>query len=244
MATKVGWKGRVVGVDLSPGMMEVGKKKLAAMQQPSDFPGLAEISFCEADIASGKLLDVGAIKEVLDNYGGFDVISVCSALVLLDDQAKAVKFWADKLLKQGGRMIIDVPTEELNLLFLMSYHLPLAIGLPESNLSKGRLWIKGQEGEGSLKALFEQVGLMVEQNIKTGNRLPVDIWHDRSKETAMRVLESEIENRHSFIKEKGKVEEARKVWPDIWRDALQTNPDGNQAVREAHALYICVGRKP
>ena len=241
LAAKVGATGKVIGADLTAKMIEVGKERERALHQSGEFDHAAEVQWIVTDITSDEMLSIPIIKEVLNSNGGFDIVSLCSALVLLPDQQAAVMFWVEKLLKPGGRIIIDVPTEDLTMQFLMTYYLPVAIGLPD-NLSKGRLWIKSQEGEGSLKSLFESAGLEVEQNLRTRSYVK-EIWYPADEATAIDVLQQEINNKHGYIKEKQKLNEALRVWPELWKKATVRKEGGIEAVPEIHPLYVCLGRK-
>jgi 2-polyprenyl-3-methyl-5-hydroxy-6-metoxy-1,4-benzoquinol methylase len=71
---------------------------------------------------------VEAVEEDVRQRRGFDIVSCCSALVLLADPARAIKKWA-KLLKPGGKTIIDVPTEDRTWEYLFTTHLRDAVGI-------------------------------------------------------------------------------------------------------------------
>jgi SAM-dependent methyltransferase len=59
----------------------------------------------------------------------FDVITCASAFVLLADPGSAVKSWA-KLLKKGGRLIFDVPTNDSTIRGLMLDKVAQELGIP------------------------------------------------------------------------------------------------------------------
>ncbi|MCJ1436491.1 hypothetical protein MMC27_005870 [Xylographa pallens] len=96
-ARKVGPTGRVVAVDISDGMMAVGRRKAAR-------EGLA-IEFLNHDIA-----DLGPLGLVAEGARGFDAITCCSALVLLENPREAIRHWVS-LLAVGGRFVVDAPCE-------------------------------------------------------------------------------------------------------------------------------------
>ncbi|MCJ1378607.1 hypothetical protein MMC17_001706 [Xylographa soralifera] len=96
-ARKVGPSGRVVAVDISNGMMDVGRRKAAREE--------LAIEFLHHDIADLSPLDL-----VAEGGRGFDVITCCSALVLLKNPGDAIRHWAS-LLAVGGRIIVDTPCE-------------------------------------------------------------------------------------------------------------------------------------
>lgn len=131
---------------------------------------------------------------------------VCSAFVLLPDQQEALRFWTEKPLEKGGRIIVNVRTEDLTLQSLMTYHLPAAIGLSDE-LSRGRLRIKDCE---TLAMAFKEAGLVVEQKITTKSHL-ASTWYDSDLEIGLGVFENQIANNYLHIAGSGKAEEARKA---------------------------------
>lgn len=95
----VGTSGSVVGVDISSGMLNEARKKVA-------LHAVRNISFHEHSITELETLEAIANKS-------FDLIICCSALVLLEDAAAALKNWTTYL-KPGGRLVVDV-THPMNL---------------------------------------------------------------------------------------------------------------------------------
>lgn len=231
LAAHVGKKGRVVAIDLTNEMLKVAQEKEAQ-------PNACNIDWMVADIASETLLDIPKIRAIVDEHGGFDIISVCSALVLLPDQHGAVTFWVQKLLKKGGRLIIDVPTETITLQLLRTYYLPKAIGY-SFDLAKGRLWIKGKH---SLEDLFKGVGLEIEQSLVTRSYAN-ELWHAPDEETALKILMEEVKGNLQWVDKEGKLEDAKSAWPRLWENAAVQRPGGQNAVYDGHQLYVCVGRK-
>lgn len=236
MAQAVGREGRVVAIDLTAEMIEVGKASERAFRDQDN--SFASIDWHMADITSEELLQFDSVKTVLTE-GGFDIISVCSAMVLLPDQAAAMKLWVERLLKKGGRLIVDVPTEDLSLQLLLTYHLPAALGL-STDAAKGRVWVRGKQ---SLENMCKSNRLEVVNSIRTNSYIE-EVLYDGSVETALRVLE-EQKAIYGQIVQAGKLEEARKLWPQIWTSAAKVNVDklGKADVRETIVLYVCVGRK-
>jgi SAM-dependent methyltransferase len=80
----------------------------------------------EHDIS--KLDGVEAVQVVVQN-GGFDLLVCCSALFLLANPAESIGHWA-QLLKPGGRMIVDVSTDDKTVQRLWLCDLREAVGLP------------------------------------------------------------------------------------------------------------------
>jgi SAM-dependent methyltransferase len=71
--------GKTVGVDLSRGVLDVVRRKLEMRGNEE-----LRIDFMECDIA--KLDGIEGVEE-----GGFDIITVCSALVLMPEPREAVR---------------------------------------------------------------------------------------------------------------------------------------------------------
>jgi ubiquinone/menaquinone biosynthesis C-methylase UbiE len=89
----VGAHGRVVGVDVSKGMLDIARQK--SREQSMD------VEWYEHDVSELTPLNLGSA-------GGFDVITCAAALVLLPSPSTAVHNWT-QVLKPGGRMMTDVP---------------------------------------------------------------------------------------------------------------------------------------
>ena len=90
--------GRVVGIDLSNGMLEVARQK--TKQQ-----GL-EIEYLEHDISDLNELDL-----LSKTPQGFDKIICAAAVVLLKEPLRAIQHWVS-LLAPNGRLLIDANTKE------------------------------------------------------------------------------------------------------------------------------------
>jgi ubiquinone/menaquinone biosynthesis C-methylase UbiE len=138
-AKAIGSSGRVIGVDISEGMLAEAKARL--QKEKTQFPN---IRFFNHDIAD--LSTLNAAKEE-----SFDAITCASALVLLRDPKAALKEWL-KYLKPGGRLVVDT-THPSNL--------PSGIAWEKVHLSLGRtppwsrLWSQNEE---SYKSLLHSVG--------------------------------------------------------------------------------------
>jgi ubiquinone/menaquinone biosynthesis C-methylase UbiE len=92
----VGPSGNVVGVDISGDSLSIAREKT--------WKESLDIKFIRHDITA--LQNVVGIEEA-----SFDLITCATAFVLLKKQGLAVKQWA-KLLKKGGRVTFDVPTND------------------------------------------------------------------------------------------------------------------------------------
>lgn len=93
-ADAVGSHGRVVGVDVTPGMLAQAKAKKE--REPEKYRNV--------ELFEGNVLSLETIKGV--DEGSFDVITMASAIVLFPDPKAAVKYWT-KFLKPGGVLAID-----------------------------------------------------------------------------------------------------------------------------------------
>ena len=147
LAKKQVGRGRVVGVDISNGMLEVARRK--TRQQGLD------ITYIEHDIADLSGLDL--LSEITQ---GFDVITCASALVLLKDPLGAVKHWAS-LLAPNSRLLTDVASERSMIAALVLKEIGLEIG---QSLRWDASWIESEE---SLRKLLSDAGLKVEQVYKS-----------------------------------------------------------------------------
>lgn len=78
---------------------EEGEKELCG---PGGFVQAASIDWAVSNIISDELLYAPPIKPTLDASGGFNAISLCSALVLLPAQLATAMSYANEFLKSGG----------------------------------------------------------------------------------------------------------------------------------------------
>ncbi|KIW18399.1 hypothetical protein PV08_02687 [Exophiala spinifera] len=121
----VGDSGVVVGVDVSPGMLDEGRRK-------ADRAGL-QVRFLEGDIQHvDEVLLVGASTTSTANEvtpsNSFDVITCASALILLDDPVDALRRWKPLLKRPGGKLVTDVQTRSANLLMNVFRHVAGHLG--------------------------------------------------------------------------------------------------------------------
>jgi ubiquinone/menaquinone biosynthesis C-methylase UbiE len=221
LAKAVGRDGLVVGVDVTPAMLDVARK-----QEREDDWGRVE--FVEGDIAD--LSGVQAVQDVV-RRGGFDVISCCSALVLLANPAEAIKHWAG-LLKEGGRFITDVPTETHTLQYLFSWELRRAMGLQNDF---DRSWI---EDIHSLEKICEDAGLAVEKSWKTASQGgDGEVYHLADGE---RVFGQNVKKYGDFM-DLGKLDDTRQKFLEMWRRECERN---GGAFKDGRWLYMTIANKP
>lgn len=113
MAQAVDRTGKVNDIHLTAEMIDLVKTSenelraqgAASMANIPWYLGTLRMSPSEA------ILEIKSVKQILEHLGGFDVMSIFSALVLLPGQEIAIEFWVDKLLKKGGMLVVDVPIE-------------------------------------------------------------------------------------------------------------------------------------
>jgi ubiquinone/menaquinone biosynthesis C-methylase UbiE len=221
VASAIGPSGKVIGIDLTPGMLAEARKKPI----PSDS---APVTWIEEDITS--ISSLPEIQDVVQSHGGFDVITLCSALVLLPDQPACITHWST-FLRPGGRMIIDVISSNKSLQYLFSVDLRNACGL---GMPFDRSWVKDIH---SLEQLYKNAGLEIVQSFERD----VDgLKHIYKADQAMEIFDEQTRDKYKIFAEKGKLEEARKLWPDMWKSNL--SPNGK--FFDGHTLYITIGRKP
>jgi ubiquinone/menaquinone biosynthesis C-methylase UbiE len=130
----------IIGADTSPGMLEVARSKLGKENGYN-------VHFIEHDI--GQLDEMPELK---GKEGSFDIITCCSALVLLPSPRAALENWI-KFLAPGGRLVVDVPGTYSMLALKVFDAISPEFGV---EMLGNRRWIKGAE---SLRSLLEGVGL-------------------------------------------------------------------------------------
>ncbi|KAI4231305.1 MAG: hypothetical protein LQ349_005700 [Xanthoria aureola] len=134
----VGPAGRVIGIDISSGMLDVARKKTSEL-------GL-DIEYLEHDIT-----DLDALS-----LGEFDVVTCASALLLLKEPLRAIEHWASLLLP-NGRLLVDVMIERNVIAPAIFTKIGPLVG---RSLGWGGAWVESEE---SLRQLFTDAGLTVEE---------------------------------------------------------------------------------
>ena len=153
MAEAVGEEGYVLGVDITRAMLEEARKKTVD-------EGAARIDWVEGDIC--HLDEIGEMSRAMkERPEGFDVISCCSAIVLLPDLVETIKHWT-KYLRKGGELIVDIPSEERGMTMWFMIDLRKELGVP-FHFDDSSAWVKGPE---SLGKVLEDAGLDVEKVVE------------------------------------------------------------------------------
>jgi ubiquinone/menaquinone biosynthesis C-methylase UbiE len=155
---------KVMDVDISKGMLDIAREKFGE----DECKGL-EVKFLEGDIANlTRLEDQGVTK------GSFDIITICSALVLLRDTQAAIQHWA-QYLKPGGRMVVDIPHNKS----MLSNKIPSLISPDFGIRILGDWnWIKGVE---SLERALDVADLKAEV-------IETDIFDDIPARTEVKII--------------------------------------------------------
>ena len=201
MAAAVGPSGIVIGVDVTSAMLDQARQK----KLPE---GAAQVEWVEADITEGRALrEIEAVRRVVEGRGGFDVIACCSALVLLDDPTSVVRKWVE-LLKIGGRLIVDIPTEDRTVQYLFVVALRAKLGIP---LPFDQNWTQGVE---SLEKVYKEAGLTVEKSWKTKSYIG-ETWHEDEESVRDEVFETQTRDLYKGFAKEGRLEDARAAWKDV-----------------------------
>lgn len=223
-ARAVGPRGVVVGVDLTQAMLDEARRK----PLPSDG---GRVEWLLGDVTD--LSSLSEVENIAAQRGGFDVIACCSALVLLEDPAAAVRHWAGYLKSGTGTIVIDVPTEDHTLQYLVGYPLRRALGKP---FVYDLDWVKNIH---TLEGIYRDAGLEVARSFRTRSYVP-ETWYEADQ--AMQVFEDTVARGGqlgAWLREPGMLEKAREAWPGIWKENL----DKDGRLWDGHCLYVSIGRR-
>jgi ubiquinone/menaquinone biosynthesis C-methylase UbiE len=211
----VGTHGRVVGVDVSKGMLDIARQK--SREQGID------VEWYEHDISELTPLNLGSA-------GGFDVVTCAAALVLLPSPFTAARNWA-QLLKPGGHMMADVHIPSSNIVMDIFASIGPNVGeMLKWDMTRFRT-------QASLCKLFEDAGLEVEQVWESevyGSR-EIDV------EDAEGIFEEAVQSPmfanfgREGVRDRALIEFTRRL-----RELGGT--EGK--LREETKLWMCIGRKP
>ncbi|KAI8941006.1 hypothetical protein NX059_002253 [Plenodomus lindquistii] len=220
-ADAVGSNGKVIGIDVTPGMLAIASRKQAH----------AGTKYANTQFIQGDILHLDEILELKDQL--FDVITIASALVLLPDPVVALERWW-KYLKPGGVIAADA-THPRNLVSgMVLERTARRLGLP---VPYNRSWSRT---ESSLKQKFEDAGfevervLTVENQAGYGRRLhDLDRWDDFFVENViLKDVTRTFANNDIRRKAQG-------IYKEEWEKLAV---DGK--VEEVDAVFLAVGRKP
>ncbi len=234
MAEAVGRDGVVVGVDVTRAMLEVARRKeLSGEDGEEAAAAAARVEWVEGDM-TGDLCGVEAVRRVVaGERGGFDVISCCSAFVMVEDVVGAVRRWVG-LLRPGGRLIVDVPTEERTVQYLVMVALREKLGMA---LPFDRGWVRGVE---SLERVYREAGLVVERSWRTKSYIP-ERWYEDEESVRDEVFDTQTKELYLGFAKEGRLEDARVAWRDVWKLGVEY---GKGKVYRGLPLYVSIGRRP
>ncbi|KAJ4303072.1 hypothetical protein N0V90_001963 [Kalmusia sp. IMI 367209] len=220
-ADAVGPSGKVVGVDVTPGMLRVAefKKKKEGEKYP-------HVKFYKGDIL--QLQDIEAL-----NGKQFDVITVASALVLFPDPKVAIEHWSEYL-KPGGIIAVD-STHPRNLIAGMV--LERTARRLNLQVPYNREW---SQNESSLRGVLESAGLEVEKLVTIENQAgygkrqyELEQWDDFFVENVI-VKDVAKTFANSDIRRK-----AQGIYKEEWERLAV-----NGKVAEVDSVFLGVARKP
>lgn len=150
-ADAVGPSGEVIGVDVTPSMLEV-----ALFKQRKAGDKYSNVTFLKGDVLYLEELEVLKGRT-------FDVITVASALVLFPDPKAAIEHWS-QFLKPDGVIALD-STHPRNLISgMVLERVARRLELP---IPYNRSW---SNSEYSLKEVLEAAGLRVEKVVTVENQ--------------------------------------------------------------------------
>lgn len=211
----VGDKGTVTGIDVSEGMMALAKEK-------AEREGL-DIKWLYHDIA--VMEGCKGLRE-----GGYDLIVCCLALMLLDDSASAVEQWTE-LLKPGGRLITDVPTEDSHRLDLTKMKVAEKMGI---KFNYGGLWVKNMD---TLIEIVEWAGLDIERCWRSEE---YGSSKEHPSDSGAALFDEWVKMPSwEWLGKPGTRERALSLFVEEWESHAE--PTG--VVRDFYCLYIAVGKR-
>ena len=215
----VGPHGRVVGVDVSKGMLDIARQK--AREQSVD------VEWYEHDISDLAPLNLGS-------NGGFDLITCAAALVLLPSPSTAVRNWT-KVLKPGGRMMTDVHTPSSNLVMDIFSSIGPDVGeTMKWDMSRFRT-------QADLCKLLEDAGLEIEKAWESEAFLTKEI----DVEDPERIFEETVRSPmfanfgREGVRDRARVEFVRRL-----KDRLRDLGGTEGKLKEETRLWMCTGANP
>lgn len=256
LAKALGPQGKVLGLDVTDGMLKIANQKVAKLNQ-QDGP---QISFLNADIS-----DLDLLKR-LSKGEKWDRITCCSAFVLLQDRLNLLKSWGE-LLADDGVILVDVllpntvlpgeyyskfPSLSSSKLTLAFLSLFVSTGeiLEEIadhfdiSIASERLWADSSD---SLEALFRVAGFTKIEITTFKYPSPIIVHDIKSQEELDQFWETAInkdmvENFKKKLND-NQLAEAKKMFETKWRafEAKEFDKDGKFA--EEAKVWVVKARK-
>lgn len=238
-SSAVGPEGSVIGIDISTGMLAQAEAKTST-HEPKN------VEFYNHSITDLDTLDALKGKP-------FDVITCCSALVLLPNPAEALQHWVTYL-KSGGRLIVDV-THPQNLTSGIVFE---RVGvIMEKRLPWYRL---NFQGPGDLHSIMSAAGLDnvdikfmsqlggsgedgddgVENFIRPSFNNP-KVYREYAIEDADGIFDSMIDG--TPMKALASPAEVRELAREVFREEWAKAADEDGMVREVDGIFMGLGWK-
>jgi len=215
----VGPSGKVVGVDISSRSLEIARKK-------ADRDAL-DITFVHHDISD---------LEVVDGVSGeqFDVITCAAAFVLLEHPEAAMRNWA-KLLKVGGRVIIDVLTKDTMVAWYVLDAVAKEMGIP---LVYDRMRFDSLE---KVQMLLSNAGLDGTESFMCESYDQVEVLADKPGEMFDGLIDRKGWSEAAYLGFRDPM--VRAAAKDRFCDKLKGKVDANGKIMEQIQFLMGIGRK-
>ncbi|ESZ95960.1 hypothetical protein SBOR_3652 [Sclerotinia borealis F-4128] len=198
---------QIHGIDISSGMLSIARSKIPSLPKHNHSRGIplppldpreTNILFEHHDITS-----LSTLPSLSDAKGRFDIITICSALMLLSSPLENMRSWIPYLkptspTPPGGRLILDIPHPSSMLGLSIFYKLSLEFGI---SILGSREWI----GNSGIVAVENLGRLMKEAGLVDVKAFETRIFHDIPAATP-------VANKIGEIIDKGEENEYRE-WP-------------------------------
>lgn len=217
-AGHVGPDGKVIGIDISSGMLQVAQDRKSQGGGP-----YGRVDFYQHDIAD--LPSLAAVEE-----DSFDVITCASALVLLKDATAAVTQWL-KYLKTGGKLVVDVPDTHNLIGGMVLERVGQRLNVP---VPYNRSWVSNND---RLKGLLSDLGLQIEQYMLVEQSGAGVQYYDIDDADDHFVKHALTESGRA-LRAPDVRNEARSAYAEEWKKVAESGK-----VKEVDGVWVAVARK-
>lgn len=209
--------GPVVGIDVSEGMLNEARTK-------SRSGTYTNVTFYNHDVA-----DLASLPPIQGQL--FDVITLCSAFVLLNDPVDAARSWLPYL-STGGRLVVDVVTPKSLPAGLAAEMTAKRLGVP---VGYNTSW---SDSEDAIRQVLEQAGYQVKavvpKDLPTANAKVFDLQDVDS------IFEQQLRSpAMQYLAEDSIREKARQIFKEIFATMAVDNQ-----VKEQPSLWVATAIKP